>query len=157
MNCRYLLGMSVLLALSLPAFSQNADAPVTWSTQVTPMPGTSGERLYRLRFDGRIAPGYVVYGSDFSAQLGPNPTRVRFVADSGVTPQGQLESTGTRKGTDKAFDTEYTYFQDEAELFQVVTIAEATRKIAGTLRGQTCYEADGTCQLFNVSFEIAVP
>lgn len=158
MNHRHFVRASVLFAVSLSAFSQNAGTEaVVWSTQVTPLQSANGERLYHLQLDGRIAPHYIVYGSDFNAQLGPNPTRLRFADDSGITPQGPLESVGTHKGTDEVFKTDYTYFRGEAKLSQVIAVAAGTEKIAGTIRGQTCYEANGTCQLFSTSFDIKLP
>jgi thiol:disulfide interchange protein DsbD len=154
MNRRHFAAASLLLALGLAAHSQEATSPLAWTTGVEPVKSVSGERLYRLQFTGRITPGYIVYGSDFKANLGPNPTRLRFKADGGITPQGALQSTATHKGTDKAFKTDYTYFEGEAKLSQVVAVAAGTGKITGTLVGQTCHEASGTCALFQERFEI---
>lgn len=146
-----------LLAMCLSAAAQQAPDAVAWTTSAEAVQGAAGQRLYRLQFAGRIAPGYVVYGSDFKANLGPNPTRLRFAADSGVTPQGALESVATHKGTDKAFKTGYTYFQGEAKLSQLVVVATGAGRIAGTLVGQTCHEVSGTCALFQERFEIPLP
>lgn len=154
MNRRHFATVGVLLALGLGAQAQNANPALSWNTSAEPVKSASGERLYRLQFAGRITPGYIVYGSDFKANLGPNPTRVRFKADSGITAQGALESVGTHKGTDKAFKTDYTYFDGEAKLSQVVAVAEGTTRLTGTLVGQTCHEADGTCALFQERFDI---
>jgi thiol:disulfide interchange protein DsbD len=154
MNRSHFVAASLLLALSLAAHPQDAPSPLAWTTRVEPVNPATSERLYRLQFTSRITPGYIVYGSDFKANLGPNPTRLRFRTDSGITPQGTLQSTATHKGTDKAFKTDYTYFEGEAKLSQVVAVAAGTDKIAGTLVGQTCHEASGTCALFQERFEI---
>ncbi len=147
-----------MLALGSIGFAQQpAGESTTWTTTAVPVKSASGEQLYRVQIDGRIAAGYVVYASDFKAKLGPNPTRIRFAADSGVTPQGGLESAGTHKGKDKIFKVDYTYFEGEARLSQLVAVAPGTAKIVGTLRGQTCYEADGTCALFNAKIDLALP
>lgn len=146
--------MAALLALGLGAHAQTANPALSWITSAQPVKSAGGERLYRLQFAGRITPGYIVYGSDFKVELGPNPTRVRFKADSGITPQGALESVGTRKRTDKTLDIEYTYFDGEAKLSQVVAVANGTARLTGTLVGQTCHEADGTCALFQERFDI---
>ncbi|MET0279719.1 MAG: hypothetical protein ABW278_01160 [Steroidobacteraceae bacterium] len=150
-------GLSLLALSATGVAQQPASEVATWSTTVVPVKSAGGERLYRVQIDGRIAAGYVVYASDFKAELGPNPTRLRFAADSGVTAQGELESTGTHKGKDKAFKVDYTYFEGEAKLAQVVAVAPGTARIVGTLRGQTCYEADGTCALFTSRIDLPLP
>lgn len=158
MDRRHLAAAGLLLALGVAAHAQTSPNPaLAWTTTAEPVKSATGERLYRLQFSGRITPGYIVYGSDFKANLGPNPTRLRFKADSGITPQGALQSTATHKGTDKAFKTDYTYFEGEARLSQVVNVAQGTGRITGTLVGQTCHEADGTCQLFQERFDIPLP
>lgn len=146
-----------LLACCTAVAQQAANEVASWNTTVAAVKSPSGAKLYRLQIDGRISPGYVVYASDFKAELGPNPTRLRFAPDSGVTAQGDLQSTGTHLGKDKSFNVDYTYFEGEAKLSQVVAVAAGTQKIVGTLRGQTCYEADGTCALFTARIDVPVP
>lgn len=155
---RQIPNLLLLAALSTAALSQAPVAePVTWTISAEPVKAAGGERLYRLRIDGRIAPGYIVYGSDFKAELGPNPTRLRFAADSGVTVRGELESSGTHKGKDPSFKVDYTYFEGRAQLAQLVTVAAGTPVIVGTIVGQTCHEADGTCALFRTRLETRLP
>lgn len=155
---RCLLPVLVLFGAFGPLAGAQDAAPgaIHWVTAAVPVK-TTGERLFRLEFTGRIAPGYIVYGSDFEAELGPNPTRLRFTTKEGVTARDALKSAGTKKGKDPAFNTDYTYFQGEARLSQLVAVAPDVKQVAGTIRGQTCYEADGTCQLFTAPFEIALP
>ncbi len=149
---------ALLLAFAAAAISQQPPAAsVQWTNSAVPVQGANGERLYRLQFNGRIAPGYIVYGSDFEGALGPNPTRLRLDAREGVAANGKLLSAGTKAGKDKAFNSAYTYFEGEAQLSQVVAVAAGVKNVAGTIRGQTCYEADGTCQLFSAKFDVALP
>jgi opacity protein-like surface antigen len=159
MNSNKHAGLIVLAAalLAAPLAAVHAADAVQWSTTVTPVKAADGSTQYRLDFTGRITPGYIVYGSDFESGLGPNPTRVRYEPAAAVTPRERLLSTGARKGTDKSFNTPYTYFEGEAKLSQVVTVAAGARTVTGTIRGQTCHEADGTCQLFRASFELPLP
>lgn len=140
-----------------PGSAQQTGDAVVWSSTAVPAKAADGTPLYRLEFTGRIAPGYIIYGSDFEAELGPNPSRVRFEPADAVSTRESLQSTGTKKGTDKAFNTDYTYFEGEARLSQLVAVAPGTRRVAGTIRGQTCREADGTCALFRASFDIPLP
>jgi thiol:disulfide interchange protein DsbD len=149
---------ALLLAFTGAAISQQPPTDsVQWSNSAVPVPGANGERVFRLQFNGRIAPGYIVYGSDFEANLGPNPTRLRLDAKEGVAANGKLLSAGTKAGKDKAFNSAYTYFEGEAQLSQLVAVAPGVKNVAGTIRGQTCYEADGTCQLFSARFDVALP
>jgi hypothetical protein len=147
----------LLASLALPVAAQQSNDAVTWTSTAVRTQAGDGSAVYRLEFTGRIAAGYIVYGSDFEANLGPNPTRVRFEPAEAVTPRDSLRSTGTKKGKDKAFNTDYTYFEGEARLSQLVAVPAGARRITGTLRGQTCHEADGTCTLFRSSFDIPLP
>lgn len=152
-----LLFVAASIAASVTLAQTAGPAAVSWTNTAAPVSAPGGERAYRLQFSGRIAPGYIVYGSDFQSALGPNPTRLRLDNKEGVTPRESLQSSGSRKGKDKAFDSDYTYFEGEARLSQLVTVAPGVTRITGTLRGQTCYEADGTCQLFSAPIDIALP
>lgn len=159
MNRRHAIAANALLVLS-PLIAQlvcaqaPAAAPVVWSASAEAVAAQGNERRYRLTLTGNIAGGYIVYGSDFKAELGPNPTRLRFDASQPVTTIDALQSSGTRKGHDKELKVDYTYFEKQALLTQVVTVAPNATKIVGTVVGQTCHEADGTCELFRSRFEV---
>ncbi len=146
-----------LLALSFAVSAQvgPSDA-VNWSTRVEPVKGAQGERLFRLQFEGRISEGYIIYGPDFDAELGPRPTRLRLDGDA-VKARDALLPAGTQRGKDKVFKTDYTYFQGQARLSQVIAAPAGVDKVSGRIVGQTCYEADGTCALFTSRFEVALP
>lgn len=151
-----LLGTLALIA-SVDAQQVVQNDAVSWTSSAVAVNAPAGERLYRLQFNARIAPGYIVYGSDFSADIGPNPTRVRFTAKDSVTTRETLQSAGTRKGKDEQLKIEYTYFEKQAQLSQLVAVAPDVKSVAGTIRGQTCHEADGTCTLFSAPFEVKLP
>jgi thiol:disulfide interchange protein DsbD len=141
-----------VLSISLPATPQVADSPVEWNAQAI----KRAEPLtYELRFTGRIAEGYIVYASDFSIDVGPRPTRIRLADD--VNARGTLQSSGTHSKKDPAFNGEYRYFEGTAQLSQQVLVKDGVTHARGTLVGQTCREADGTCSLFSQKFEIALP
>ena len=152
------MALSALLVPGLcPGTSaQGADAAVTWTTTAVAVESAGTQRLYRLDFSGRIAPGYIVYGSDFKAELGPNPTRLRIEGDT-VTPREGLQSIGASPARDETFKADYTYFAGQATLTQLVQVQPGVRSVSGTLRGQTCYKADGTCRLFSARFEVPLP
>lgn len=152
---RHLLA-ALLLALPASAIPQEEQV-IDWTWSVVATEGRpAGGKRYELQFRGSIAPGYIVYGSDFQVDIGPRPVRLKFDAPE-VTPQGSLRSTGTRRRLDPVFKGEYSYFQGSAQLSQQIAVKEGVSRVTGTLRGQTCREADGTCSLFARRFEIDLP
>jgi hypothetical protein len=146
------LAMLAALSVSLPATAQVAASPVEWNAQAVK---GAQPLTYELRFTGRIAEGYIVYASDFGIDVGPRPTRIRLADD--VTARGTLQSTGARSRKDPAFSGEYRFFEGAARLSQQVIVKDGVTHASGTLVGQICHEADGTCSLFNQKFEIALP
>lgn len=158
MNRRQIAATGLLmLVLPLCASPQESSPEVvSWSASAAPVDSATGERLYRLQFTGRIASGYIVYGSNFSAEMGPRPTRLRFDASAAATPREPLQSSDARKGHDKVFKSDYTYFEGQARLSQLVAVGPGIRKITGKIVGQTCHEADGTCVLFSAPFEVSL-
>lgn len=148
------------LLLAIPASALPQEEQVidwTWSAAAAPSSGQStGERLYDLRFTGHIASGYIVYGSDFEVDIGPRPVRLKFDAQE-VAPQGSLQSTGARRRLDPVFKGEYSYFEGTAQLSQQIAVRSGVTRVSGTIRGQTCREADGTCALFSSKFDLPLP
>ncbi len=144
------------IAFCAPMVAQESAPAVEWQWSATPVAGAV-EKAYELRFSGRIAGGYVVYASDFNIDIGPRPTRLRLDDATHVTPQGTLRSTGAHSKKDPAFKGEYRYFEGTAALSQQVVVKDGATHVTGALVGQTCREADGTCQLFNQRFDIALP
>jgi hypothetical protein len=156
MKCRNLIAAALLVVVPALAPSQEADEIVNWRWTAVPTPSAS-ERVYELRFNASIAGGYIVYGSDFQVDIGPRPTRLKFDAPEAVTPRGSLQSAGTHRKLDPVFKGEYSYFDGKAQLTQQVAVKNGVSRVSGTIRGQTCREADGTCALFNQRFEIDLP
>ena len=104
-----------------------------------------------------IATGYIVYGSNFKSELGPNPTRLRLAAGQELELTQTLQSVNPKRRKDKTFGTEYTYFEGHAEFRQRLKVGAGATHIAGTFTGQSCHEADGTCTLFRQNFDLAIP
>jgi len=156
MKYRNLLAAALLAALPALTPAQEADNIISW--QWTALPAAfAADRVYELHFTGSIAGGYIVYGSDFQVDIGPRPTRLKLDAPEAVTPRGSLQSAGTHRRVDPVFKGEYSYFDGKARLTQQVAVKSGVTRVSGTIRGQTCREADGTCALFNQRFEIDLP
>jgi Disulphide bond corrector protein DsbC len=103
-----------------------------------------------------IAAGYVVYGSNFKSDLGPRPTRLRVAEGQGLEPLQPLESVNPKRRKDPDLGSPYTYFEGHALFRQRLRVAPGTTQVAGSISGQACHEADGTCSLFNQRFEVAL-
>lgn len=148
---QFIAALGGLAALPLAAAGDN---PVLdWRWRAEPVESDAAPRRYRLLLEARISEGYIIYGSDFEADLGPRPTRLRL-SDAEALPVGGLRSVDARRRTDKVFRTEYTYFDGVAQLEQVVEVKPGVTRLSGEIRGQTCHEADGTCALFVQRFEV---
>jgi len=155
MERRHLLA-ALLLAIPVSAIPQEEQViEWTWNA-VASTDQSAGERRYDLHFKGSIGSGYILYGSDFEVDIGPRPVRLKFDAPE-VTPRGSLQSTGTRRRLDPVFKGEYSYFQGTAQLSQQITVKNGVSHVTGTIRGQTCREADGTCALFSRKFDLPLP
>lgn len=154
MRRRHLLA-ALLLAIPASAIPQEEQV-IDWTWNAVAAPGQADQKRYDLHFKGSIASGYIVYGSDFEVDIGPRPVRLKFDAPE-VTAQGSLQSAGTRRRLDPVFKGEYSYFQGTAQLSQQIAVKGGVSRVTGTIRGQTCREADGTCSLFSRRFEIDLP
>jgi predicted secreted protein len=149
------LALALGCATSLAQVGAPSDA-LGWSWQaqrVTAAPA-GAQREYQLTFVASVAAGYVVYGSDYDAKLGPRPTRVRFAEATPVEAVGPLESVNTKRKYDKAFNAGYSYFSQRVELRQKIRVDADATHVSGRVLGQTCFEADGTCSLFSQPFDI---
>jgi hypothetical protein len=145
-----------LICAAVTAQDSGPPGAVKWQWTLQPA-ANAGQGVYELRFSGRIAPGYIVYASDFSLDIGPRPTRLKLEDAANVTARGTLSSTGAHEKKDPAFAGAYRYFDGTALLSQQLTVKDATARVKGALVGQICHEADGTCSLFNQKFEVPVP
>lgn len=145
-----------LFAVPVAALPQTSgDQAIEWTSSVVAVAGLG--HTYELRLEGRIASGYIVYGPDFEVDIGPRPVRLKLDAQDGLTARGPLRATETRRRHDPVFNGEYSYLQGVAKLSQQLDVKPGTARVAGTVRGQTCREADGTCSLFSYRFEVDLP
>lgn len=148
---------SALLASTAitPAHAQeDVSQAVQWNWQLVPAdakPGTEAE----LVLVARLAPRWIVYSSDFKVDIGPLPTRLKRSAKSQVELIEPLRSVGAKRKRDESLNIEYGYFSERAELRQKVRVPQDGSRVAATLNGQACYEADGTCHLFRQEITVA--
>lgn len=152
---RLLLAGIGLTALS--ATAQNGLGPsdaLQWTTRLERGAGTDELTLV---LEASIAEGYIVYGSDFTAELGPRPSRLRLDAGAPVQADGGLASVASKRRKDKNLGTEYSYFEGRAEYRQRLRRTATSGTVSGRIEGQTCFETDGTCTLFRQTFSLPLP
>lgn len=154
MKRRHALATMLLAVIPALVVSQDSAEEEVVQWQWTAAAAAAG--IYDLRFTGRIASGYIVYGADFDVDIGPRPVRLKFDSPE-VSPKSPLQSAGSRRRLDPVFKAEYSYFNGTVQLAQQVAVKDGVSRVTGIVRGQTCREADGTCALFSQRFAIDLP
>jgi thiol:disulfide interchange protein DsbD len=151
--------LGVFAAIAPCAHSAEAVSPVSaaqgetlrWTVQVTPAHPQSGDTV-ELVFIAEIAPGWILYSSDFSAAIGPQPARFRFEPTPGLELVEGVRAVKAQRRQDKTWKTEYAYFERRAEFRQTVKLTAPVETVAGRIDGQTCFEESGLCELFHKTF-----
>lgn len=129
------------------------DVPLQWQWRVEPStakPGDSAE----LVFSAAIPTGFILYSSDFDAELGPRPAKFTFDSSDAIELRGPITAVQSQRRRDKTFGTEYSYFADRAEFRQKIRVLKSGASVSGRIDGQTCQEIDGLCFLFKEPFAI---
>lgn len=150
---------ALALALAVQAQAQVAvdgdggEPSLEWNWQAAPVDGSGDE--VELVLTARIQPGWIIYSSDFEpADFGPRPARLSIDPAAGYAAAGEVRAVGASRKTDRNFAGEYTYtyFSGDAEFRQRVRRTQGAGPVAGTIHGQTCFEASGLCTLFRQQF-----
>jgi len=138
-----------LLALiaSTAVAQEDVSQAVQWNWQLVPADARPGSEA-ELVLVAKLAPQWIVYSSDFKAEFGPLPTRLKRPSSSQLELIESLRSVGAKRKKDPSLNAEYGYFSERAELRQKVRLPQDGSPLQATLNGQACYEADGTCHLF---------
>jgi len=132
---------------------EDASRAVQWSWQLEPRDATPGSEA-ELVLVASIAPQWVVYSSDFKAELGPLPARLRKKAQSSLELIEPLRSVGAHRKHDAELKADYGYFAERAELRQRLRLPADGAPVEATLVGQACHEANGTCHLIRQDIRI---
>lgn len=154
MRLRHLLLAALATLISSTAVNAtDADTAVKWQWRLEPTavkPGDDAE----IVFSAAIPDGFILYSSDFSAELGPRPARFSFDARDGIEIKGPISAVASKRKKDTVFGSEYRYFANRAEFRQKVRVLKNDTTLTGRIDGQTCQEKDGVCLLFKEPFSI---
>lgn len=145
--------LALVAAIPVGAEEDPAQA-IEWSWHVEPATAKPGSEA-ELVLVAKLAPDWVVYSSDFTAELGPLPAKLKRAPNSSLEFIDALRSVGAKRKRDPSLDTEYGYFSGRAELRQRVRLPADGGPIEATLSGQACYEVNGSCHLIRQAIRIA--
>jgi thiol:disulfide interchange protein DsbD len=147
--------LSAALALSAISIASADEPALKWQWHVEPRTVKAGDEV-ELVFSAAIPEGFILYSSDFKAELGPRPAKLVFDANDAFEVQGAPTPVNAQRRKDKTFGTEYTYFEQHAEFRQKVRVLKPGATLSGRIDGQTCQEKDGLCMLFKEPFKITL-
>jgi Disulphide bond corrector protein DsbC len=142
----------LLAILSLASVRAEETSALRWRFELTPVAGANDTAELILIAD--IDSHSLVYSSDFKSDIGPQPTAIDFSKSEGIEPVGPVVSVEPKRKKDKTWDIELGYFETRAEFRQKVKILRKDYTVRGTIAGQLCNEAEGTCTLFTQPFEM---
>ncbi|MFB6258157.1 MAG: protein-disulfide reductase DsbD domain-containing protein [Flavobacteriales bacterium] len=96
--------------------------PVEWRSKVIEL----GEARYVLQLKADIDSGWHIYGRNLKGS-GPVPTRVEFQAGQGQKLIGKLWETKAKEKFDKQFQSQVSYYEQEAVFEQVVKVKKTKK------------------------------
>lgn len=128
---------------------------LSWTLSVVPATAKAGDEV-ELVFAADVAQGWILYASDFDAEMGPRPAKFTFERSADVELQGPVRAVNSLRRTDKTWKTEYSYFEKRAEFRQKARLLKDAATVTGRIDGQTCYETTGLCALFRKPFSLQV-
>lgn len=144
--------MVALLATMWESSGVTAEEPeVHWQVVIVPAAAQAGADV-EVVFTANIAPGWILYSSDFKLDIGPQPTRFTFDTAAGLTLVGAIQPVKPQWKNDRSLGGKYSYFSEHAEFRQKARLTAPTDTISGRVSGQTCYEENGLCKLFRENF-----
>jgi len=144
--------LALISAIPVGAEEDPARA-IQWSWSLQPADAKPGSEA-ELVLVAELAPHWVVYSSDFKAEFGPLPARLRKKPQSSVQLVDGLRSISARRKKDESLSIEYGYFAGRAELRQRLKLPEDGSPAELTLNGQACNESDGTCHLIRQDIRV---
>lgn len=156
----HLVVFTLLLTGARP--SQDTEEPVaqwsftTFPTQLKEDVLEPGDQI-DLVFTATLDKEWLLYSSDFKADIGPQPTTFEFMPDDTFELVGGIQPVSPKWKQDKTWDINVSYFTPKAEFRQRVRLLKADYGIRGVIQGQYCSEKKGLCVPFQQRFGFSVP
>jgi hypothetical protein len=145
---KHIIFFGLALAASFATRSRaDETSALRWHFQLRPSAPAVGETA-ELVITAEIDQHWLIYSSDFKAEIGPQPTAFDFSISSGIELLGPARSIEPKRRKDKTWEIDLGYFERRAEFRQQVKIVRGNFVLRGTIAGQLCNEQEGTCTLF---------
>jgi thiol:disulfide interchange protein DsbD len=144
--------LGTLWASGAGAADNPGDGPtVHWQVAVVPADAKPGDNV-EVVFTADIAPGWILYSSDFKLDIGPLPTRFTFDTNPGLSLVGTIRPIEAQWKNDSSLGGTYSYFSGHAQFRQNARLVGSLESVSGRINGQTCFEENGLCKLFRETF-----
>jgi len=138
----------LLLALgSASMLGAQEKSAVAWNLSLSQSGLSVGDEV-DVVITARIAPDWIVYSTDFKADIGPQPTQVLFAPSDSWQVVGPVISVQPKRKKDRTWDIEFGYFEEHAEFRQKIRILKKDVAITVRIKGQLCNEREGICTLY---------
>jgi len=128
--------------------------PAKWELKVSNKEASVGDEI-DLIFLATIDQNWYLYSSDFDPELGPMVTEFTFDDSDSYELVGNIRPINPKRGYDKIFEGDYTYFRKKGEFRQTIKVLNTDLRISGNYEYQVCSDIDGKCIPFDEDFEFA--
>ena len=124
----------LFFALSVLAHAQTV-VPVKWNVEIKALEGAN---QYENNATASIAEGFKLYGMEMEGE-GPVKTSFNFETRENCKKFGKpVEVTPSKRTHDNIFDTEVSYFKEEAVLSHKVWVMKKPARITGYIQWMSC-------------------
>ncbi|PQA54456.1 protein-disulfide reductase DsbD domain-containing protein [Siphonobacter curvatus] len=143
-------GLALFLASVTLLWAQE-NKQITWEYHLSKTALQPGDEV-DLILTAKVEKGWLLYSSDFVADVGPQPTAFEFVSNGTFSPVGPVVPVDPLTKKDKTWDLDVSYFTKRAEFRQKVRIDKLDYFFTGYITGQVCHEKKGLCVPFRQAF-----
>lgn len=153
--------LNILILVGLVATGAVEDRPVAyWSFKTTPSTLVTeslepGDEI-DLVFTAELARDWIVYSTDFSAAIGPQPTVFEVIPDDSFEVVGLVKAVDASRRKEKIWGTDVRYFARKAEFRQRIRVLKPDYLVKGVIRGQYGSEQTGASLPFEQVFVFSI-
>ena len=150
---KWLLSFLFLWSVVSSIHAQEADEIIKWEFSSNKK-NSSTQDIVDLVFTGTLQKGWILYSSDFTADIGPQPTVFTFTDSANISLIGTIIPQTALRKKDKTWGTELRYFTDKAIFRAKVLLRKTGSPVKGIITGQLCSNKEGICIPFQKIFEL---
>lgn len=147
--------LAILMVLYCGAAIGQVLQPATWNAKFSKSTVQKGDTL-EVVFTASLDKGWHLYSNDFDPDLGPVPISFEFKANSSFELVGKVKPLNSHKHYDEIWGGEVSYFEDKAEMRQLLVVKSLPLKVAGSYEFQSCSDESGQCVLGDEEFDLSI-